>query len=60
MQTAHAIKGKTVFNNSTLSPNPEKPEITNYNIQISIYGTMLFPRLCSGEVAPAGQQWRSL
>jgi hypothetical protein len=35
MQTAHAIKGKTVFNNSTLSPNPEKPEITNYNIQIS-------------------------
>jgi len=25
--TAHAIKGKTIFNNSTLPPNPGKPEL---------------------------------
>jgi len=34
--TAQAIKGKTIFKNSTLSPIPYKPEITNYNIQISV------------------------
>ena len=45
IQTAQAIKGKTVFNNSTLSPSPDKPEMTYVKIQCPSFGYKRCPWL---------------